>query len=112
MRACCSASSTLADRLLQLTGTISERDRTFEGTVQRTGWMALRKTERRALAHELSAKLKDMNVVNARVLAFKTPKKTVRTPGMASNPADLLDLEQDDVLVAIEPDRANLLHVS
>ncbi len=57
---------------LLLKAKIDPSQRKLEALVSRPHWQRLTKSERRELAQDLAAKLKRMNVVNARVLAAKS----------------------------------------
>ncbi|HET6334285.1 MAG TPA: hypothetical protein VFG30_13775 [Polyangiales bacterium] len=62
---------------LLLRATLSPRQHQLDGLVSRPAWQRLSKHERRAAAADLAAKLKQKNIPNARIVAYKAPVITI-----------------------------------
>lgn len=62
---------------LLLSATVSGPQRRLEGLVSRSAWQGMEKRDRRAFATDLAAKLKQRNIVNARILGYKSPVVTI-----------------------------------
>lgn len=75
--------STLSEVQLQrlspllLRATLVPRQHRLEGLVSRPAWQSLSKNERRTLASDLAAKLKQKNIANAQILAYKSAVITI-----------------------------------
>jgi hypothetical protein len=62
---------------LLLRATLSPRRHELEGFVSRPGWRSLSKEERRTAAADLAAKLKQKQIPNAQIMAYKSPVITI-----------------------------------